>query len=83
VTDLRQGVGRLIRSTTDRGVCAILDSRVWTGSSRNAPTPLSVSYQGYGATTVNAIGFSQKTSDFTIVKRFLDHIQASQSAKAA
>lgn len=26
---LRQGVGRLIRSTTDHGVVAILDSRIW------------------------------------------------------
>ncbi len=29
-TDLRQGVGRLIRSVNDRGVAAILDNRVWT-----------------------------------------------------
>lgn len=28
--DLRQGVGRLIRSKSDRGVIVILDSRVWT-----------------------------------------------------
>lgn len=28
--DLRQGVGRLIRSIDDRGVVAILDNRVWT-----------------------------------------------------
>ena len=27
--DLRQGIGRLIRSTTDRGMVAILDSRLW------------------------------------------------------
>lgn len=29
LTDLRQGAGRLIRSKSDRGVVAILDSRVW------------------------------------------------------
>lgn len=29
LTDLRQGAGRLIRAKTDRGVVAILDSRVW------------------------------------------------------
>ena len=28
ITDMRQGVGRLIRSKTDRGVVAILDPRV-------------------------------------------------------
>jgi Rad3-related DNA helicase len=27
--DLRQGVGRLIRSKDDRGCVAILDSRIW------------------------------------------------------
>ena len=27
---LKQGFGRLIRSTSDRGVVAILDSRLWT-----------------------------------------------------
>ena len=32
LTDLRQGAGRLIRSRTDRGVVAILDSRVWERS---------------------------------------------------
>lgn len=31
--DLKQAVGRLIRTQTDRGVVAILDSRVWTGTS--------------------------------------------------
>ncbi len=29
LTDLRQGAGRLIRSKTDRGVVAVLDSRIW------------------------------------------------------
>ena len=29
MTDLRQGIGRLIRSVNDRGAVAILDSRVW------------------------------------------------------
>jgi len=30
VLQFRQGFGRLIRSSTDRGVCAVLDSRVLT-----------------------------------------------------
>ena len=32
LTDLRQGAGRLIRSKDDRGIVAILDSRVWEKS---------------------------------------------------
>lgn len=31
--DLKQAVGRLIRTKTDKGVVALLDSRVWTGTS--------------------------------------------------
>jgi ATP-dependent DNA helicase DinG len=69
VTDLRQGAGRLIRTKTDRGVLAILDSRVWTGNSRNGPSATQANYQGYGAQVVNSTGFTQRTSDFTIVDR--------------
>lgn len=32
--DLKQGVGRLLRSKDDRGMLAILDPRAWTGSSK-------------------------------------------------
>lgn len=31
--DLKQAVGRLIRTKTDKGIVAILDSRIWTGTS--------------------------------------------------
>ena len=75
VTDVRQGVGRLIRSTTDRGVCAILDTRVWTGSGKFAPDEKTRNYRGYGATVVNAIGFQQKTADFNNVAQFLKMIK--------
>lgn len=78
ITDLRQGAGRLIRSVTDRGVLAILDARVWTGSAKQAPKLTDVSYRGYGATVVNALGFSQKTSDFTNVSKFLEKIKATE-----
>jgi len=35
VFDLKQAVGRLIRSQTDYGAISILDPRVWTGSTKN------------------------------------------------
>jgi ATP-dependent DNA helicase DinG len=75
ITDLRQGVGRLIRSTTDRGVCAILDPRVWTGSSKRRPNPEQLRYEGYGSLVVNSLGFSQRTGEFDAVARFLSQIR--------
>lgn len=71
LTDLRQGAGRLIRSKTDRGVLAILDPRVWTGSAKKLPVPGQRSYIGYGAQAVASVGFSNKTSDFSLVDKFL------------
>jgi ATP-dependent DNA helicase DinG len=35
IFDLKQAVGRLIRSKSDYGVVSILDPRVWTGSTKN------------------------------------------------
>lgn len=71
ITDLRQGAGRLIRSKADKGVLAILDPRVWTGSSKRAPTASQSRWEGYGATVVNSLGYSNKISDFNLVQRFL------------
>ena len=71
LTDLRQGAGRLIRSKTDKGVLAILDSRIWTGSSRFLPKPEAKSYVGYGGAAVGALGYSQRTSDFNLVDKYL------------
>jgi ATP-dependent DNA helicase DinG len=69
ITDLRQGAGRLIRSKTDKGVLAILDCRIWTGNGKRAPTEATKSYAGYGIQVINALGFSQRTSDISIVER--------------
>ena len=49
IFDLRQGVGRLIRTTTDKGMVAILDSRILT--------------KPYGKTVVRSTGFSQAHTD--------------------
>lgn len=74
VTDLRQGAGRLIRSKTDRGVLALLDTRIWSGSSKQGPSDKTTHYQGYGATVVKALGFGQRTSDPRLVEQYLQTI---------
>jgi len=71
LTDLRQGAGRLIRTKTDRGVLAILDTRVWTGSAKRTPQPDQKTYWGYGMGAVKAVGFGQRTDDFSLVDRYL------------
>ncbi|MDT8334472.1 MAG: ATP-dependent DNA helicase [Desulfurivibrionaceae bacterium] len=53
---LRQGVGRLMRSASDRGVLAILDVRLFTKS--------------YGRTFLNSLPPSPVTRDFGEVERF-------------
>ena len=62
---LRQGAGRLIRSQTDMGVVAILDSRFWTGTSnlmRHKAHLKNINYQkaktpmGYGAKIYRSLG---------------------------
>lgn len=57
--DLRQGVGRLIRTRDDRGCVAILDSRIWDKS--------------YGGLVRRALPWSNSvvTSDLTVCQRYL------------
>ena len=83
ITDLRQGAGRLIRTKTDKGVLAILDARIWTGSGKRIPSATASSYQGYGSIAVNALGYSNKTSDFALVERFLKHLQNVEGKRLA
>lgn len=68
LTDLRQGAGRLIRSKNDRGVLAILDARVWTGSQKTLPKPGQKDHVGYGKRAVKATGFTNVTGDFAYVE---------------
>jgi len=70
LTDLRQGAGRLIRSKADKGVLAILDCRVWTGSGKRTAEK-ATRHTGYGQQVIDALGFPQRVSDFEIVKRIL------------
>lgn len=62
--DLRQGVGRLIRSKDDRGCVAILDSRVWD--------------KQYGGAVRRALPWSNAavTSDLTVCERYLPRFAA-------
>jgi Rad3-related DNA helicase len=62
---IRQGAGRLIRSQTDMGVVAILDSRFWTGTSnlmRHKAHMKNINFQqekspmGYGVKIYRSLG---------------------------
>jgi Rad3-related DNA helicase len=53
---LKQGVGRLIRSDRDRGVMAILDSRLWTA--------------GYGSKILNCLPPARRINQLRDVERF-------------
>lgn len=59
LTDLRQGVGRLIRTKDDRGCVAILDSRIWDKT--------------YGGAVRRALPWSNGlvTSDVKVCERYL------------
>jgi Rad3-related DNA helicase len=62
--DLRQGVGRLIRSKDDRGCVAILDSRIWDKT--------------YGGAVRRALPWSNAaiTSDMKVCERFIPRFVA-------
>lgn len=71
-TDMRQGTGRLIRSATDKGIIAILDVRVWTGSLKDHDKRLAKvkadpqhKRLGYGKELLDILGFTTLTNDFT------------------
>lgn len=69
--DLRQGIGRLIRTRDDRGCAAILDSRVWEKS--------------YGGAVRRALPWSNNliTSDIAVCERILPRFAKHFSQKAA
>ena len=59
---LAQGTGRLIRSIDDRGVVAILDSRITT--------------KRYGSILLNSMPPFWRTSDSSIIKESLKRLDA-------
>ncbi len=58
IITLKQGIGRLIRSTTDRGVIAILDPRLRT--------------KGYGRDFLASLPRMRITSELDDIRRILD-----------
>jgi Rad3-related DNA helicase len=73
LTDVQQAAGRLIRTTTDRGVFAILDSRIWTGG-RKYPAesvPQKTPWMGYGKNCVEQLPFKY-TPRIDLIKTFFD-----------
>lgn len=69
--DLRQGVGRLIRSRNDRGCVAILDNRVWT--------------KRYGGTVLASLPWSRGlvTTDLAMCERYLPRFAKYFTKKAS
>lgn len=81
--DLRQGAGRLIRSKTDKGVLAILDPRVWTGSGNRLPLIGQRQPEGYGRHIIAALGFSQVSPKFSLAETCLKQWREEGIARAA
>jgi ATP-dependent DNA helicase DinG len=57
---LRQGLGRLIRRETDKGIATILDSRISTTANKS-----------YRDLVINSLPFDKITEDFEEVKKFV------------
>jgi ATP-dependent DNA helicase DinG len=76
--DLRQAVGRLIRTATDKGVVAILDSRIWVAGRKDLdPKTVGTSkvpWTGYGFKIIKSLPFEQYTPNIARVKDFFDLI---------
>jgi Rad3-related DNA helicase len=62
VLRLKQGLGRLLRSRDDRGVMAILDTRLYT--------------KGYGKQVINALPPARRTASLKDVEQFFAEEQA-------
>lgn len=69
IITLKQGIGRLIRSTTDRGVIAILDPRLRT--------------KGYGRDFLRSLPRMRITSDVADIERILQTDHSAASTKGA
>lgn len=70
-----QGAGRLIRTTTDRGVLTILDPRIWTGSAKGVPKPGQEKFLGYGLKVYKALGYTNYTAQFDDVAAFFTKLR--------
>lgn len=66
---LKQGLGRLLRSRSDRGILAVLDPRIWT--------------KRYGKRVQRALPGSEITSDMDDIRRFWQRIEGSGKVGSA
>lgn len=64
IMDVKQGVGRLIRTMGDYGVAAILDNKIGTGVNQR---------RSYANILVNSLPFTTIVKKRELVKQFLDH----------
>jgi ATP-dependent DNA helicase DinG len=93
--ELRQGVGRLIRSQTDMGLVAILDSRFWSGTSNTQnhlsqlrlikPNP-NPAPKGYGKQINHSLGLirvDSRDSACNILRRTKELYNKLESAESA
>lgn len=74
MVDLQQAAGRLLRSVTDKGVVAILDSRIWTGARKEwKPTdiPQKHPWSGYGKEIVDLLPFKY-TYRLELIEQFFN-----------
>jgi ATP-dependent DNA helicase DinG len=83
LTELRQGAGRLIRARTDKGVLAILDSRMFTGNSKDRPSSTQTAYKGYGKLVADATGFKNHVFDFEVVQRVFTQWNEREALRAS
>jgi len=68
ILTLRQGVGRLMRTASDRGVVAILDTRLFT--------------KGYGRQFLKSLPPSPVTRELETVAAFFEHHQTPEDVRA-
>jgi ATP-dependent DNA helicase DinG len=61
IKDVQQAAGRLIRTSNDVGIVAILDNRIHTKS--------------YGETVIRSLPFSQRTSDISKVQNWFNKVK--------
>lgn len=70
IIKLRQGIGRLIRSESDKGIVSILDSRL-----------SSVSKSRYKKIVFDAIPIKRKTEDMAVISDFWNKLNGGQNEK--
>lgn len=86
MVDLQQAAGRLLRSVNDKGVVAILDSRIWTGAKKEwnpEDVPKRHPWMGYGKQIVDLLPFKYTPRLELIQQFFNDYVLPFASDDAA